>query len=241
MTNTARLDNIAHANLHVMPHFGPAYGDAVNQLLIFPTEFQAVQREFPILFSRDAAGAFQAVAIVGLERDQNLFLTGDKWNARYIPAVQRRGPFVIGFRDSQGGDREPVILVDLDDPRVRMGPGTGLPIFLPHGGNAPYLEEISAVLRMIHIGHAANAPMFECFEELGLVEPVSLQLKLSDSEQIDMQDYFTIPPERLAALSSAALDRLNKAGLLATAIHVGASLDNFVHLIERRNRLRSEH
>jgi hypothetical protein len=34
---------------------------------------------------------------------------------------------------------------------------------------------------------------------------------------------------------------LNKAGLLATAIHVGASLDNFVHLIERRNRLRSEH
>ena len=241
MTNIVLLDNIAHADLHVVPGYGADTGDAVNQLLVFPTEFQALQREYPLLLSRDAEGAFQAVAITGLDRDDNLFLTAAGWEARAIPAVQRRGPFVIGFRE-RGVDgeiqREPVIRIDLDDPRVHLSGGAGHPLFLPHGGNAPYLEAITDVLRTIHLGVGASGPMFATFDSLGLIEPADLRLMLSETEEIDLAGYFTVSAERLAGLDGAALERLNRAGFLAAAFNLIASLDNFPALIARRQRRR---
>ncbi|HWU95850.1 MAG TPA: SapC family protein, partial [Sphingomonas sp.] len=53
MTRPVALDNVAHADLRVALRHGAAYGDAVNQTLVFPTEFAEAQREFPILFRRD--------------------------------------------------------------------------------------------------------------------------------------------------------------------------------------------
>ncbi len=241
MANTVLLDNIAHADLHVVTRYGAQFGDAVNQVLVFPTEFQAIQREYPILFSRDAAGAFQAVAITGLARDENLFLGDAGWDARYIPAVQRRRPFIIGLREQPAGAdvvRQPVIRIDLDDPRVRLTAGEGEAVFRRHGGNSAYLDEIAGVLRLIHVAVAASAPMFAAFEALHLIDPVALQLKLSDTDEIALQDYSTISAERLAELDGAALERLNRAGLLAPAFHVIASLDNFAALIERHNHRR---
>ncbi|KAB7648829.1 SapC family protein [Polymorphobacter fuscus] len=233
MADTIILDNIAHADLCVVPRAGAAFGDGVNQMLVFPTEFAAVQREFPILFARDGAGAWQAVAITGLDRDDNLFLDGDRWTSAYVPAVQRRGPFAIGFRDAARTD--PVIHVDLSDARVRPRGGEGVPVFLPHGGNAPYLDAIITALQTIHLGVAATAPLFALLEDLDLIEPVALQVSLSETEHINFEGYATIDGDRLAALDGAGLERLARAGHLATVVHVIASLDNIARLVERRH------
>jgi hypothetical protein len=99
-------------------------------VLIFPTEFAYAQREYPILFRRDSSGNLQAVALLGLDKDENLYLDDNGWNARYIPAVQQRGPFLIGFRNREvDGDvvREPVIHVDLDHPRISQTEGNRCP------------------------------------------------------------------------------------------------------------------
>jgi hypothetical protein len=45
-------------------------------VLVFPTEFEALQREYPILFRRGRQRRLQAVALLGLDRDENLFLDG---------------------------------------------------------------------------------------------------------------------------------------------------------------------
>ena len=59
----------------------------------------------PILFRRDADGGFQAVAILGLDRGENLFLSEGDWTARYVPATLRRGPLFLGVGDQdQPGD-----------------------------------------------------------------------------------------------------------------------------------------
>jgi hypothetical protein len=58
---------------------------------VLPTEFEEVQREYPILIRKDPSGDYQAVALLGLDRDENLFLDETGWNARYVPAVQQRG------------------------------------------------------------------------------------------------------------------------------------------------------
>lgn len=239
MTKTVLLDNVNHQNLRVVTRHGADFADNINQVLIFPTEFGDVQREYPIFFRKDANGAFQAIALLGLEKDENLFLDADGWQARYIPAVQQRGPFLIGFqeREADGELRsEPMIHVDLDHPRISETEGE--PVFLPHGGNTPYLERVSHILRVIHAGVEIARPMFAAFEEMALIEPVSVEIKLDDAEQYDLPDLFTISEERLGELDGAQLKRLNHAGFLGAAYLVLASLGNVSRLIDLKNRQR---
>jgi SapC protein len=230
MSNVTRLDNVAHAGLRVAAGHGAAFGDAVNQIALFLPEFEEAQRHYPILFRRQDSGSLQAVAILGFDRDENLFLEGDRW-AAYVPAIARRGPFLIGL----AGD-EPMIHVDFDHPRV-VGDAAegGEPLFLPQGGQAPALDRAVEALRAIHLGHEAAPAMTALFDELELVRPVTLNVQVSDSQSYNFKDYLAIAPERIAALGGAGLERLNQAGLLPPAIFAASSLANMNRLIARKH------
>lgn len=239
MTNRVVLNNIDHHDLKVALRHGAAFGDAVNQVTVFPTEFEAVQREFPILFRRDGEGVLHAVALLGLDRDENLFLVGDRWTSRYVPALQQRGPFSIGLQAPEDEDAppQPMIHIDLDDGRVGMAEGE--PVFLPHGGNAPYLDHVSNVLRAIYVGIDTAPAMYATLEELGVIQQVALDIRLSDDERYSIPDYATVSHERLAALGGADLERLNAQGFLYPAFLAAASLSNIAALIERKNAKRA--
>jgi hypothetical protein len=235
MTNRVLLNNVDHHDLRVVPVHGAEHGDAVNQMLVFPTEFEALQREYPILFRRDAEGAWQAVVLLGLDRDENLFLGDDGgWDARYVPALAARGPFSIAL---QAGSGEPMIHVDLDDPRV--GGDAGEPLFLPQGGNAPYLRRVAATLGAIYDGMEAAPAMFAALETAGLIEPVRLEIALSETERYDVDPFSSIAPERLAELDGETLAGLNRAGHLRAAYLALASLGNVERLIARKNAKRA--
>ena len=66
MTEPVLLNNLDHGDLRVRLERGALYGDAVNQVTVFATEFEALQREYAIVFRRDAAGRFRAVVLLGL-------------------------------------------------------------------------------------------------------------------------------------------------------------------------------
>ncbi len=240
MTNTALLNNIQHKDLKVIARHSAAFGDNVNQVAIVPTEFEAIQREYPILLSKAANGEYQAVALLGLDHDENLFLDQQGWQARYVPAMQVRGPFQIGFQQQLAGGelrREPMIHVDLDHPRVSRIEGE--PLFMPQGGNSPYLEHIVRVLRLMHQGMAISGAMYAAYTELGLIEPLAVKIDLNDREQYQLSDYYTIAEQRLGELSGASLERLHKAGFLRAAYFVVSSLQNVNRLIELKNRRRA--
>jgi hypothetical protein len=196
MTNRVLLNNVDHGDLRVATGHGPAFGDAINQVLIFPTEFEAVQREYPIFFRKDADGAFQSVALLGLDRDENLFLDdaspGGGWNARYVPAIQQRGPFSIAMqRDERGG--EPMIHVDLDHPRVAPTARASRRSCRP-GATRPTCSTSPACWAKSMTGWSRRKAMFAAFEALGLIEPVDVEIKLDDHTQYDLPDLFTISP-----------------------------------------------
>ena len=236
--NRVLLNNVDHADLRVIAAHGPAFGDAINQVLVLPTEFEAVQREYPILIRKDGNGAYQAVALLGLDRDENLFLDETGWRARYVPAVQRRGPFSIALqRDERGGEPRPMIHVDLDHPRISRIEGERL--FLPAGGNAPYLQGISAALGQIHDGLEIAGPMFAFFGELGLIEPIDVEIKLDDHSSYDLPDVFTLAPDRLAAVTGDDLERLHQSGLLRAAHWIISSMGNIEELIARKTLKRA--
>jgi hypothetical protein len=235
MTQRVLLNNVEHGDVRVAMTPAPDLLVA-NRLRVFPTEWQAIQREYPILVGQDADGRPEAFALLGLDRDENLFLEGGRWQARTLPALARRGPFSIGLHPREGAPDEPMIYLDLDDPRV--GAEDGQRLFLPQGGNAPLLDQVADTLQSIHLGHQVQERLFAALQEADLLEPVRLEIMLDETLRYDLVDFQTVGVERLAALDGAALERLHQQGFLASAFHLAQSLDNVPALVERKNRRR---
>ena len=230
MANRVLLNNVDHAELRVAP--GPLPQEAaVNQVIVLPAEYEAVQRDYPILFRHTEAGALQTVAVLGLAPGENLFQAEGGWAASHVPALLQRGPFLIGFT-GPGTEGEPMIHIDLDDPRV--GAESGQPLFLPQGGNAPYLEHVGGILRTIHAGREHAGPVAAALDAAGLIQPIDIKVNLGDAGTVVLDQYFTVAADRLAALDGEALERLHRAGALAAAFFIAASLGNMQRLIDRK-------
>jgi hypothetical protein len=235
MANKVLLNNVDHADLRVIIRHGPEFGDGINQVLVFPTEFDDLQREYPIFFRQDANGDYQAVALLGLDKDENLFLGPAGWNARYVPAAVQRGPFSIVLQASRPGTAsEPMVHIDLDHPRVSRTEGE--PLFLPAGGHTPYLQHVSRLLGTIYDGLEVGRPFFETLDRLGLIEPVEVEATLTDGKAYVIPGLFTISAERLAAVAGEDLERLHQSGALRAAYAVLLSLANVSRLIDAKLR-----
>lgn len=240
MSRLEVLNNVDHHDLRIRLGHGAAWGDAVNLVLVFPTEFEELQREYPILIRREEDGRWQAVAMLGFERDENLFLEVGGWAARYVPAARRLAPFKLAYPETGPGEAQaldPIVQVDVDHPRVSRSEGA--PVFLPAGGQAPYLDHMIKILRAVHVGLDLGPPMFAAFERHGLIEPAKLEITLDDGSRLEVPDVFTIGREALGRLSGEALAELNRAGFLRLAFMLSASLANVTHLIDRKARARA--
>jgi len=243
MTRHVLLNNVTHQDLRVITRHAAEFGDNLGSVMTFPTEYGDIQREYPIFFRKDATtGEFLSIALLGFGKDENLFLDETGWHASYVPGVIARGPFLIGFQEQQiDGDtrREPVIHVDMDNPRISSTEGE--PVFLPQGGNSRYLERVAAILKGIHEGIAVSKAMFAAFTALELIEPVKVQVEFNTEERYDLLGLYTISEPKLHALDGAALVRLNQAGFLQGAFLAIASLNNMKKLIDMKHRRRERH
>lgn len=229
----ALLNNIDHADLRIRLDRGAAFGDAVNQMTVFPTEFEALQRDYVLIFRRDEDGHWRSTVLLGLDADENLYLDGDRWDADQIPALMEIGPFSIGLpRPGEAG--EPMIHIDTDHPRVSTGEGA--PLFLDQGGNAPYLERIAATLQAVYIGDQLSAPMFAAFEAAGLLEPVTFDIELTSGRRYKVPDCWVVDGGRFAALGAEALAALHAQDFLRCAVWQLSSLANLPRLIARKER-----
>jgi len=230
MSNNVLLNNVEHKDLRVITTRSAEYGDNVMLAVTFPGEFRDLQAHYPIVFRKNAQGQFEPVALLGFKDGQNLFLTQDGWDATYIPMTIERLPFLIGFSH----DRQPMMHVDLDHPRVSRTQGE--PVFREFGGNTDFLERMNSLLLAIHQGLAANEPFIGALLQYELLESFVLDIQLNDGSQNRLVGFYTIHEERLLDLNGAVLERLNRAGHLH-AIHMAiASLSNFRALIERVNK-----
>ncbi len=236
MPNHVLLNNVDHRDLRIITERSAKYGDNVNFSVTFPGEFRHLQAYYPIVFSKAVdTGQFQPLALFGFEEDENLFLVESGWDATYIPLTIERQPFLIGFR-GPGPDREMVIHVDMDSPRISREEGE--PVFLEHGGITDYLDRVNAMLSAIHGGMESNQPFVEALLENDLLESFTLDIELNDGSEHRLAGFYTINEDKLDELGGDALETLNAQGFLKAIYMVLASMSNFRLLIERKNALR---
>jgi hypothetical protein len=230
------LNNTEHRELRVHAGYGAEYGDDLMCTLAIPSELRNLVADYPVFLHRDRdSGRFLPMAMFGFKEGENLFLEGHRWQASYIPLMVRRGPFMIGFQGggAEGRERQMVISVDLDDPRV----GTeGEPLFDPFGGNSEYTERLIEVLQQIDQGQAAIDAFSRSLEDHDLIEPFSLDIRLDSGKQRSLKGFYTIHEEKLAALPGPVLEDFSRRGVLYAAYMVLASMANVPRLIALKNQ-----
>lgn len=242
MTRHVLLDNVTHKNLKVRAGYGKGRGYDVNVARVFPSEFARLQREYPLFFVKNAeSGHFETIALLGFAEGENLYLTGNGWDAEAIPLTVERQPFLIGFREQvvEGiPGQVPVVHVDLDHPSV--SDTEGQPVFLPQGGESPYLERVNAVLASIHQGHEASRSLSQLLVGLELIESIAVDVEFNSGAKQSLAGLYSINEDRLRSLTANGLEVLHGKGHLQDVYMMLVSLLSMKQLIARKNRVLAE-
>lgn len=239
MSSHAILDSNNHRDLRVRVDAGADLGDGVMATLTVPTEFRRIQGHFPILFRREAGqGGYFAVALLGFETGENLFLSRAGWDAGYRPLSLAIQPFLVGRAADPEGPSQ--VHVDLAHPRIVAGDGAGddrgVRLFDADGQPTPFLDEIADKLGDLDEGYRESAAFFAALAEHDLIEPFTLEVTLDDGSLNSLVGFHVIDEARLRALDTAALGALHAAGHLMPIFMAVASLAQLKSLVDRKNR-----
>lgn len=237
MANIALLNNIDHQHLKINPARSPSTGDGQWYSETFVSEFRAVQAHYPIFFVKDdKTKRFSPVCLYGINKGENLFLANHQWQAHYIPLSMQRLPFSIATQNkiTDGvATQERMLSVDLDSPKLSTE--HGIDLFLKHGGNSEYLENMVSVLNNLDMGLQENAPFISTMINYELLESVSLELELVNGVKHTLRGFYTINEDVLNQLSSDDIAKLHSDGYLASIYMIIASQVHMRDLIALKN------
>src|SRR3990167_7371410 len=93
-----------HGELRIDTSASAELGDNVRSCATVPAEFRSGQAHYPIVLRRDiATGKLEALALLGFETGENLFLRDGRWDAPYRPLSTAIRPFLIGRAPTPDG------------------------------------------------------------------------------------------------------------------------------------------
>jgi hypothetical protein len=237
--NPTILETEKHRDLRVITARGAAYGEDVHFVPVVADELPSLVLEYPVILMEDKQGGqFGLYALLGFDPGENLYLDGEKWGARYIPAHLRRQPFLVGVAGGQGASQDAqgtVISVDMDSKRVSETDGERL--FNEDGSQTEYLASITNLLSVMMGSFEATKAFVSAIKEHDLIEPARMDIKFANGEDRRYEGLCTVSDKKLAALPDEAVATLHKKGYLQACYLLLASLGQVPGLIERKNAL----
>ena len=179
----AALDSDKHRNLKLrLPITDWSVAKDLNAMFVAAAEFSDVCREFPIVFVKagkepDGSEAIAPIAVFGLTQNENLYVSGTRWRANYMPAVLRSYPFCIARLD----DERFAVCFD------SAWPGTsvleGAPLFAEDGKPAELLTEITKHMENMEGEIQRTRLVGKKLQELGLLQEMRFDATLPDGKQ----------------------------------------------------------
>ena len=201
-------------------------------------EFAPAVHDYPIAFiSGDAGSTFVAMAILGLEAQQNLFVVGDdSWDAGvYLPAYVRRYPFCMTRVTVDGKEQsERIACVE-----KRAVNAKGEALYDSRGEPLPVWDHLRKLLFEFEADLARTEELCRKLQELRLLETFTAQVAPQNEPPIALTGMYRVSEEKLQALPAGTLQELARYGMLSRVYAQLLSLDNFQRLLDRRAQLRA--
>jgi hypothetical protein len=217
----------------------PAQFRGLSALPLSFSEFAPAVRDYPIAFiSGDAGKSFVAMALLGVEAQQNLFVdSNDVWDpAAYLPAYVRRHPFCM-TRVSVNGTEQAERVACVEKNAVQP---KGAALFDDKGEPLPLWDGLRKLLFEFETDLARTEDMTRKLHELQLLEPFSAQVAPTGEQTITLTGMHRVSEEKLHALPADTLKELAQSGMLARVYLHLLSLSNFQRLLDRRATRRAQ-
>ena len=240
MANLVALDSQTHRNLRVVPR--PTRECAgFNVVSVIPLEFPRLLAHYPIFFTKSAqSGRFEPAALLGFQRQENLFFVNDHWDVAYVPLQIQRQPFSLLPRPgagSAGGQPSADVAIDLDSSNIQTQEGERL--YLDEGGPSKFLQDITSMLAALVAGSREAYAFTSRLAELNLIEPVRIDVEFVDCSEAKLEGLYWIAAAALKALPAAELAQLRDRGFLEWLYFQMASVSHVSGLVARKNQLLS--
>jgi len=204
------LDRDIHKTLTVSPSPGGyLFAASAQTVLLAGSEFFDACRQFPIIFTPTGNGRIVPLALMGLEKGENLFVdTKGGWLGAYIPAYIRRYPFIT----TDGSDGQMTACFDeAFDGFNREG---GLPLF-ENGHPSAKMTEIISFLEDYYRQIKETETFCALLAASGLLHQIDAQANLADGRSYALNGMLVVNEQQLTRLSDTDIVHLFRTGMMA--------------------------
>ena len=229
--NIVPLNKEVHGDWSIEPVSNYKHTSETNSLYIAAIEFIKAANEYPIVFGIGTDDSIFPVVILGLRKNQNLYINKKgEWLAKYIPAYVRRYPFILATDEETPGNF--TVCIDQDCPGFNKD-GKGTKLFDKDGNESDLLKNSVEFLKEYQ-NHIQLTTMFcKNIKELGLLEPMKADVKMADGEQLSLGGFMGVNREKLKALDSEKLVNLVKTDQMELIYAHLISLGNIDSLVAK--------
>jgi hypothetical protein len=235
MTNLVNLDRVAHRNLRVVEEQAFSVCKDLTTCAVSLNEIPRLVVEYPIVFAQNSEnGEYVCVVLFGISPEKNLFWEDGRWNSHTVPMNVGRQPFYVTFSQPSGGEtpsQQVLTCIDLDNPGVQST--NGEPLFDSNGEYSLYLRHKMNLLAELVDGEFRSRQFTAKVAELGLVQPIQLELKLPGGETRKFSGLYSVDQAKLRGLDAATVAELNSNGYLH-AMHAMISSLGHLQILARR-------
>lgn len=236
----APFDRTQHGDRAVREAGRMAFAARLHAAPLAVAEFQHAARHYPIAFVREpSSGKPQAIAVLGLERERNLFVRDDAWEPlSWVPAYVRRWPFhtVQVTAPADGALRDDAVIC-VDASGLTDGPAPeGRALFDADGQATEAWSPIEQLIREVESARLQTDAFTARLDALGLLEPFEAHTVPAGGAPRTIGGLERVAEDRLNALTDATVKELMQRGFLSRIYAHLTSLDNFRYLLERATR-----
>jgi hypothetical protein len=232
------LSRAEHSGLKIDPDLAEASAARQHLIPVVASEFRKAAIQYPIVFAKHPeTGRFGAYVLNGLEPEENLFWTGTKMDAAYVPLNIRRRPFFVGMADTPGGANDNVLCIDIDSSCITASGRKS--IVDADGSDSPYLKEILSIVRKLVDGQKHTDSFINTALSLDLLCPIVLDIVLEDGKPLHVEGLYSIDEDRFRALDKKSVEMLWNERLMDLIYSVIISTGQIFNLIRLRNERES--
>ncbi|HVY04506.1 MAG TPA: SapC family protein [Burkholderiales bacterium] len=204
------LNRDLHRKLKIRSQPSLAYSAKVNSIPLTAGEFVPAARQLPIVFVQDANGNPTPVALLGLRRDENLFVDADgRWMGSYVPAFIRRYPFVLIEKETPGD-----FMVGIDEQFPGFDTDEGEPLFAEDGSEGPPLKRALEFLNAYQTEARRTLEFMAHLKRLDLLIPRVINVNMKGGVTFTVDGFSVVDEAKLMKLGEKEAGSLLQSGVL---------------------------
>ncbi|BCO18803.1 SapC family protein [Alteromonas sp. KC3] len=205
-------------------------GKAIFNQSTFPiliTEFEQIQREYPIaLFRSPLDGKLSVHALTSLEEGTNQFIKNEKWQAQYIPLFVHCHPFAL----SNSNGAKPCLKVN--SLHVAFENGTE-PLFHEDGTDTEFLYAMRTSMVDIQNHYQITQGFLDFVEKHNLSEPLTIRFEDEEGALQQKEGILTVQLVKFHQLPDDVKLAAIANGFYQAIVLINASLHSFALLLNK--------